>query len=154
MLKTFRQDWLSNFRGDLLAGTVVALTLIPEAIAFSIIAGVDPQVGLYASFAGAWASVLTRRHRVDRSVADTRRTDALGRADALHLALGHHRLRQRAPDKVMRRRGRITLVHKGSIMKHTEGAFRGWGYEVARQEFGAVDIDGGQAVASSPELGL
>jgi SulP family sulfate permease len=45
-----RQDWLSNIRGDLLAGIVVALALIPEAIAFSIIAGVDPKVGLYASF--------------------------------------------------------------------------------------------------------
>jgi len=48
--KTIRQDWLSNIRGDLLAGLVVALALIPEAIAFSIIAGVDPKVGLYASF--------------------------------------------------------------------------------------------------------
>jgi len=47
---SLRQDWLSNIRGDLLAGTVVALALIPEAIAFSIIAGVDPKVGLYASF--------------------------------------------------------------------------------------------------------
>jgi sulfate permease, SulP family len=45
-----RQGWLSNVRGDLLAGVVVALALIPEAIAFSIIAGVDPKVGLYASF--------------------------------------------------------------------------------------------------------
>ncbi len=45
-----RADWLGNIRGDLLAGTVVALALIPEAIAFSIIAGVDPKVGLYASF--------------------------------------------------------------------------------------------------------
>lgn len=45
-----RAEWLSNIRGDLLAGIVVALALIPEAIAFSIIAGVDPQVGLYASF--------------------------------------------------------------------------------------------------------
>jgi SulP family sulfate permease len=45
-----RQDWLSNIRGDVLAGIVVALALIPEAIAFSIIAGVDPKVGLYASF--------------------------------------------------------------------------------------------------------
>lgn len=42
--------WLSNVRGDLLAGAVVALALIPEAIAFSIMAGVDPKVGLYASF--------------------------------------------------------------------------------------------------------
>ena len=47
---SLRQDWLSNVRGDLLAGLVVALALIPEAIAFSIIAGVDPTVGLYASF--------------------------------------------------------------------------------------------------------
>ncbi|WP_323034224.1 SulP family inorganic anion transporter [Pararhodobacter sp.] len=50
MLKALRQDWLSNVRNDLLAGMVVALALIPEAIAFSIIAGVDPKVGLYASF--------------------------------------------------------------------------------------------------------
>lgn len=50
MIKSFRQDWLSNVRNDLLAGIVVALALIPEAIAFSIIAGVDPKVGLYASF--------------------------------------------------------------------------------------------------------
>ena len=43
-------QWFGNIRGDLLAGMVVALALIPEAIAFSIIAGVDPKVGLYASF--------------------------------------------------------------------------------------------------------
>lgn len=49
-LQKIRQDWLSNVRNDLLAGLVVALALIPEAIAFSIIAGVDPKVGLYASF--------------------------------------------------------------------------------------------------------
>ncbi|RLA43846.1 MAG: sodium-independent anion transporter, partial [Gammaproteobacteria bacterium] len=50
MIDTFKKDWFSNVRGDLLAGLVVALALIPEAIAFSIIAGVDPKVGLYASF--------------------------------------------------------------------------------------------------------
>jgi SulP family sulfate permease len=48
--QSVRQTWLFNVRGDLLAGIVVALALIPEAIAFSIIAGVDPKVGLYASF--------------------------------------------------------------------------------------------------------
>ena len=47
---SIKQTWFSNIRGDLLAGIVVALALIPEAIAFSIIAGVDPKVGLYASF--------------------------------------------------------------------------------------------------------
>lgn len=48
--QNIKQSWLFNVRGDLLAGLVVALALIPEAIAFSIIAGVDPKVGLYASF--------------------------------------------------------------------------------------------------------
>jgi SulP family sulfate permease len=50
MLAALRREWLFNIRGDLLAGMVVALALIPEAIAFSVIAGVDPKVGLYASF--------------------------------------------------------------------------------------------------------
>ena len=45
-----RAEWFGNIRGDVLSGIVVALALIPEAIAFSIIAGVDPKVGLYASF--------------------------------------------------------------------------------------------------------
>lgn len=52
-MKSVRQDWLSNVRNDLLAGIVVALALIPEALAFSIIAGVDPKVGLYAAFSMA-----------------------------------------------------------------------------------------------------
>lgn len=46
----YSQQWFHNIRGDLLSGLVVALALIPEAIAFSIIAGVDPKIGLYASF--------------------------------------------------------------------------------------------------------
>lgn len=50
LLLSKKEEWLGNIRGDLLAGIVVALALIPEAIAFSIIAGVDPKVGLYASF--------------------------------------------------------------------------------------------------------
>ena len=45
-----REQWLGNVRGDVLSGILVALALIPEAIAFSLIAGVDPKVGLYASF--------------------------------------------------------------------------------------------------------
>ena len=47
---SWKDEWFSNVRGDVLSGLVVALALIPEAIAFSIIAGVDPKVGLYASF--------------------------------------------------------------------------------------------------------
>jgi len=49
-LPRLQQEWLGNIRADILAGLVVALALIPEAIAFSIIAGVDPKIGLYASF--------------------------------------------------------------------------------------------------------
>ncbi len=50
VLLPLKENWFSNVRGDVLSGIVVALALIPEAIAFSIIAEVDPKVGLYASF--------------------------------------------------------------------------------------------------------
>ncbi|MBZ9672796.1 SulP family inorganic anion transporter [Mesorhizobium sp. ES1-3] len=46
---SLHRDWFFNLRADLLSGIVVALALIPEAIGFSVIAGVDPKVGLYAS---------------------------------------------------------------------------------------------------------
>ncbi|ALX48653.1 SulP family inorganic anion transporter [Lentibacillus amyloliquefaciens] len=49
-IQNIKQDWFGNIRGDTMSGIVVALALIPEAIAFSIIAGVDPMVGLYAAF--------------------------------------------------------------------------------------------------------
>ncbi|WP_371345013.1 SulP family inorganic anion transporter [Ancylobacter sp. IITR112] len=52
------RDWTANIRGDILAGIVVALALIPEAIGFSVIAGVDPKVGLFASFAIACVSAI------------------------------------------------------------------------------------------------
>jgi SulP family sulfate permease len=58
-LQAYRDQWTGNVRKDLLAGLVVALALIPEAIAFSIIAGVDPKVGLYASFSIAVVAALT-----------------------------------------------------------------------------------------------
>lgn len=50
MYQSLKKEWFSNTKADILSGLVVALALIPEAIAFSIIAGVDPKVGLYASF--------------------------------------------------------------------------------------------------------
>jgi len=49
-VERLKQEWFGNVRGDIMSGLVVALALIPEAIAFSIIAGVDPMVGLYAAF--------------------------------------------------------------------------------------------------------
>ena len=52
----YRREWFSNIRADILSGIVVALALIPEAIGFSVIAGVDPKVGLFASFAIACVS--------------------------------------------------------------------------------------------------
>jgi len=58
-LLAYRDQWIGNLRGDVLAGLVVALALIPEAIAFSIIAGVDPKVGLFASFSIAVVVAIT-----------------------------------------------------------------------------------------------
>ena len=51
------------------------------------------------------------------------------------------------------KRKSVTLVHKGNIMKFTEGAFRDWGYELAKSEFGAVEIDGGPW-CKLPQLGI
>jgi sulfate permease, SulP family len=58
-LDAYRRQWTGNIRADLLSGLVVALALIPEAIAFSIIAGVDPKIGLYASFSIAVITAIT-----------------------------------------------------------------------------------------------
>lgn len=53
MLTHYTKQWFGNIQGDLLSGLVVGLALVPEAIAFSVIAGVDPSVGLYAAFSMA-----------------------------------------------------------------------------------------------------
>ena len=49
-MQTVKEQWFGNIRADILAGIVVGLALIPESLAFSFIVGVDPRVGLYASF--------------------------------------------------------------------------------------------------------
>jgi isocitrate dehydrogenase len=57
---------------------------------------------------------------------------------------GTERLIRAALEYAVRvKRKSVTLVHKGNIMKYTEGAFRDWGYELAKREFGAVELDGG-----------
>jgi isocitrate dehydrogenase len=57
---------------------------------------------------------------------------------------GTERLVRAAIEYAVREKRRsVTLVHKGNIMKYTEGAFRDWGYELAKREFGAVEMDGG-----------
>jgi len=57
---------------------------------------------------------------------------------------GSERLVRAALEYAVRnKRKSVTLVHKGNIMKYTEGAFRDWGYELAKREFGAVELDGG-----------
>ena len=58
-ISAYRREWFSNIRGDVLSGIVVALALIPEAVGFSVIAGVDPKVGLFASVAIACVTALT-----------------------------------------------------------------------------------------------
>ena len=57
-LRAYRREWLMNIRGDILSGVLVALALIPEAIGFSAIAGVDPKLGLFGSFAIACVSAI------------------------------------------------------------------------------------------------
>src|SRR4051812_3312526 len=47
----------------------------------------------------------------------------------------------------------VTITHKGNIMKFTEGGFRDWGYELAKEEFGAVEIDGGPWCKLDPKYG-
>ena len=49
-ISNIKKEWLGNVKGDLIAGIVVCMALIPEAIGFSIVAGVDPMIGVYASF--------------------------------------------------------------------------------------------------------
>jgi isocitrate dehydrogenase len=57
---------------------------------------------------------------------------------------GSKRLIRAALDyAVARKAPSVTLVHKGNIMKYTEGGFRDWGYQLAREEYGAAEIDGG-----------
>ncbi len=58
----------------------------------------------------------------------------LGAERLIHTAIGY---------AIKNKRKSVTLVHKGNIMKFTEGAFRDWGYSVAKQAYGAVEIDGG-----------
>ena len=58
----------------------------------------------------------------------------LGTERLVHSAISH---------AIREKRKSVTLVHKGNIMKFTEGAFRDWGYRVAKEHFGAVEIDGG-----------
>ncbi len=71
--RNFRHDWLTNVPTELLSGTLVALALIPEAIGFSIVAGVDPKVGLYASFSIAVVTVILggRRAMISAATAST-----------------------------------------------------------------------------------
>jgi len=58
---------------------------------------------------------------------------------------------------IAQKRATLTIVHKGNIMKYTEGAFRDWAYDLAKNEFGAVEIDGGpwcKIPAGKPGAGL
>jgi SulP family sulfate permease len=120
VLQRVRTTWFSNPRADLLSGLVVALALIPEALSFSVIAGVDPKVGLYASFTiaiiiafaggrpamisaatGAMALVLVqlvRDHGVEYMFAATVLT---GVFQILFGLLGVHRLMRFVPRTVM-----------------------------------------------------
>ena len=49
-MRNYKKEWFGNIRFDLLAGLVVCMALIPEVIGFTIVAGVDPMIGVYSSF--------------------------------------------------------------------------------------------------------
>ncbi len=150
-----RAEWFGNVRGDVLAGIVVALALIPEAIAFSIIAGVDPKVGLYASFSmavviafaggrpgmisaatGAMALLmvtLVEEHGLQYLFAATiltgilqivRRGAQARVGDALRLALGDDRLRERAGDPDLH--GPVAGADRCPLADLSDGCWRAW----------------------------
>ena len=77
-------------------------------------------------------------------VADSSATVEVGIGIKPVSKVGSQRLIRSAIEYAIKhKRKSVTLVHKGNIMKFTEGAFRDWGYELAKKEFGAVEIDGG-----------
>ncbi len=111
---TYRQQWLGNIRTDLLAGLIAAPVLIPEAVASSIIAGVDPKIGLYASFSIAVIGDGRHCRADDHAVRDhgqgylmaatrlagldRRRTAEAGLRHTICLEVGDDRHRERAGD--------------------------------------------------------
>ena len=92
-----------------------------------------------AAASGAWQAMLEKIGAPAREVpvlvgVGVKPVSYLGTERLVHSAIGH---------AIKHRRKSVTLVHKGNIMKFTEGAFRDWGYKVAKEFFGAIEIDGG-----------
>jgi isocitrate dehydrogenase len=87
----------------------------------------------------AWSDELTKIGSPQRSVEalvgiGIKPVSYLGTERLVHSAVSY---------AIQKNRKSVTLVHKGNIMKYTEGAFRDWGYQVAKQFFGAQEFDGG-----------
>lgn len=103
-----------------------------------------------ANSEGAKAIIAFMNENLDQHV---RETSAIGIKPVS--AFGTKRLvRQAIQYAIDNNRESVTIVHKGNIMKFTEGAFRDWGYELAREEFGAVALDGGPwHVMKNPNTG-
>ena len=110
-----------------------------------IYAGIDFEAGSEAG---------PRRPRVPQGKVSRRisRRSASARSSPARSASASSRSRKPGTERLVRaaikyaidqKKKSVTLVHKGNIMKYTEGAFRDWGYELAKKEFGAVEIDGG-----------
>ena len=109
-----------------------------------IYAGIDFQAGGEA----ALAALQFLQEKFPKDFAKVR----FGKEDMASVGVGFKPVSKPGTERLVRsaieyaiRFGRksLTLVHKGNIMKFTEGAFRDWGYELAKREFGAVEIDGG-----------
>ncbi len=101
--------------------------------------------------AGSKEATRVREFLVDEMKADIREHSAIGIKPMS--AFGSKRLIAAAIRYAMqRKRSSVTLVHKGNIMKYTEGAFRDWGYEVAREQFAADTVIEGEGDAAAGKV--
>ncbi len=92
------------------------------------------------------------RFGTPQKIADWRKQLGHGSDESLQVGIGLKPISKQGSQRliysaieyaVSKKRRSVTLVHKGNIMKFTEGAFRDWGYQLAKEVFGAVEIDGG-----------
>ncbi len=129
--------WLKGVPSPVLAPEKVDMVIFREN-AEDIYAGIEWQAD------SAEAKQLIKFLMEDMGVTKIRFPDYCGIGVKPVSRSGTKRLVRRSIQYALRHhRNSVTLVHKGNIMKYTEGAFRDWGYELAREEFGARPIDGG-----------
>ncbi len=130
---------------DIYAGIEYAAGTVEAEKVLEFIKQIDPKSFSKIRF-GSLEAAQTWQKQLEQIGAPARKIDQLqvgvgikpvsylGTERLVHSAIGY---------AIKEKRKSVTLVHKGNIMKFTEGGFRDWGYQVAKQHFGAVEIDGG-----------